>query len=214
MTARSARRLTVALLTAMALALPASSWAAEAPDATIQRTVDAALTVLRDKSLAGGDKRSERLAALRKVADKVFDWEDMAKRSLGVHWRSIDDAQRKRFIAVFTDLLAEHYMGDLDRFRGSETVTVDGAVADGDDQVVKTTLKTASHETVPIDYYMHQEGDQWWIHDATIEGVSLTNHYRKSFSRVLVNGTFDDLLAKLERKQKAVQGSGGSTASD
>jgi ABC-type transporter MlaC component len=66
--------------------------------------------------------------------------------------------------------------------------------------VVKTVLVTHSRERVPIVYFMHQQNERWVIHDFSVEGVSLVNHYRKSFSNFLVNHTFDNLLDRLKAR--------------
>jgi len=109
--------------------------------------------------------------------------------------------QRSRFVEVFKDILAAQYMDDIDRFQGTETVTVDGSTAEGDDTVVvNTTLTTASRERVPIDYRMRSERGDWKVVDLSIEGVSLVNHFRKTFSSGLANMTVDQLIDRLKRQ--------------
>jgi phospholipid transport system substrate-binding protein len=178
----------------------------ESPKALVQDTVDRALAVLRDPKMQGKDKRRERFERVREIVAAVFDWEDMARRSLGVHWRSIDDAQRQRYVALFKELLAERYMEDINRFRGDERVIVHDMHKDGDVFRVDTTVITHSREKVPINYFMHASGSRYRIHDFSVEGVSLVNHYRKSFSRFLVNRPFDQLIDRLQRKAGKAQG--------
>lgn len=187
------------------VARPALAETKSAED-TVKATIDSVLTILRDPQWHGADQRSERVKRLRSVADAVFDWAEMSKRSLGVHWRSIDDAQRKKFAEVFSDLLAEHYMNDIDRFRGTEIVTVLGTDEMGEDRNVKTTLTTASGEIIPIHYLLSKEKDGWHVFDVNIEGVSLVNHYRKGFSRQLANRSFDQLLDQLTKKRGRASG--------
>ena len=57
------------------------------PEQIIGDRIDAVLEFLRDPSLQGADKRAERHRKLRAVAGEIFDWAEMARRSLGVHWR-------------------------------------------------------------------------------------------------------------------------------
>jgi phospholipid transport system substrate-binding protein len=169
----------------------------------MKNTVDAAFAVLKDRSLAGREKRPQRIASLRAVADRVFNWAEMARSSLGAQWRNLDGQQRTRFVEVFKDVLASQYMDDIDRFQGTEVVTVDGSTAQGDDVVVKTTLVTSSRDRVPIDYLMQaQQGarDSWMVVDITIEGVSLVNHFRKTFAGALANMTIDQLIDRLKRQ--------------
>lgn len=182
------------------LALAPEARAQSARD-VVKRTVDQVFAVLRATEGDSAQMRAERLEKLRAIADDVFDWEEMARRSLGVHWRSATESQRQRYLSVFRDLLAEQYIDDMDKFRGTETVNIHGQQPAGDTTVVRSTLITHSREKVPINYYMTRKNGRWRIHDISIEGVSLVNHYRKSFSRFLVNRDLDALLERLEAQR-------------
>jgi phospholipid transport system substrate-binding protein len=200
------RSLPVARVTVVAVAVVFAAMPGRAAEPTtgaegvVRKTVDEAFAVLKDKSLAGRDRRAQRIAALRRIADRTFDWSEIARSSIGSEWRTMSAQQRSRFVEVFKDILAAQYMDDIDRFQGTETVTVDGSTAEGDDTVVKTTLTTSSRERVPIDYRMRSERGDWKVVDLSIEGVSLVNHFRKTFSSGLANMTVDQLIERLKRQ--------------
>jgi phospholipid transport system substrate-binding protein len=206
----------LALCVVLIGAAGASAQPATTPKQLVERTVDQALAVLRDPKLQGPGKRGERFEKVRAIVSEAFDWEDMAQRSLGVHWRSIDAKKRARYVTLFKELLADRYMEDVNRFQGDEKVIVHDMHRDGGVYRVDTTIVTHSREKVPINYFLHAEGNSYRIHDFSVEGVSLVNHYRKAFSRFLVNRDFAALLQKLERKsgrsqqsmQDAAEGSG------
>ena len=183
--------------------------AQEQPKPVVEKTVQDALKILRDEKLKGD--RKLRIAKLREVADRTFDWEGMAKSSLGAPWRTLNDAQRRDFVEVFKELLAQRYMDDIDRFQGSEELTVGNADQQGELAVVKTTLFTVSREQIPIDYTMRLDNGKWRAQDISIEGISLVNHYRKTFARFLTNKTFDQLLQQLKTK---LGGPSGAAAKD
>lgn len=170
------------------------------PAVVIQTAVDEAFAILRDPALKKPEKRGERLAKLRVVADRVFDWTAMAQSSLGAAYRSINDAQRAEFLALFKDLIAKDYRDDLDRFMGDERVHVKSVEPRDQLRLVKTILVTHSRDQVPIDYLMHEQGSVWRAIDFSVEGVSLVNHYRKSFSRYLASHSFEELLARLRSR--------------
>jgi ABC-type transporter MlaC component len=178
---------------------PSGGGSAEA-QATVRKSIDEALAILRDKSLAGPARRRQRVAALKAVADRTFDWSAMARSSLGAPWRNFNPSQRARFVDVFKDVLAAQYMDDIDRFEGTEVVTVDGSSHEGDDEVVRTTLITASKERVPIDYRTQLESGQWRVVDLSVENVSLVNHFRKTFGTALGNMSPDQLIDHLRRQ--------------
>ena len=160
--------------------------AQEPPKQAVEKTVHDALKILRDEKLKGD--RKVRVQKLREVADRLFDWEAMAKSSLGAPWRNLNEAQRRDFVEVFKELLAQRYMDDIDRFQGSEELTVGNADQQGELAVVKTTLFTVSREQIPIDYTLRLDGGKWRAQDISIEGISLVNHYRKTFARYLKSG--------------------------
>jgi phospholipid transport system substrate-binding protein len=176
---------------------------AQTADAVIRETVDEAFRVLKDKALMGRERRGLRIASLRKIADRTFDWSTMARSSLGAPWRTLDAPRRAEFVEVFKDILAAQYIDDIDRFQGSEVVTVDSSAREGDETVVRTTLVTASRERVPIDYRMRSDDGRWRVVDLSIERVSLVNHFRKTFAAALANMTVPELIGRLKRQLPA-----------
>jgi ABC-type transporter MlaC component len=197
---RAVRRAACALGLLVVLGGAARAAVEGAPEAVIRKTVDEAFAVLKDPALAGKAHRAQRLSALRAIADRSFDWSEMARSSLGAPWRTLDGQKRAHFVDVFKDVLAARYMDDIDHFEGTETVTVDGSSRDGDDSIVKTTLTTASHERVPMDYRVRTTSGTSSIVDISIEGVSLVNHFRKTFASALVNMNIDQLIDRLSHQ--------------
>lgn len=191
------RRVFLSLLaTSLTTALPA--WAGPDARKVIETMVTDALKLLRDEGLK--KNATQRRAKIREVADRAFDWEAMARGSLGHHWRKLEPDQRTEFVRIFKDLIAKQYMDDVDRFRGNEDVKILSATPLGQLFMVKTQLVTTSNEKVPMDYTLHSVGETWKIEDMAIEGVSMVKHYRDTFNRFLVNKTFAELLEVLKRK--------------
>jgi phospholipid transport system substrate-binding protein len=171
---------------------------AQSSEQLIRATIDVVFALLRDPVLKKDTK--QRMLKLREAVDRTFDWDAMAQSSLGPPWRKLDDKQRKEFVGVFRELLAQEYMDDIDRFQGTEQVQVKGKDKSGELDIVKTLLITASREQVPMDYTLQKAGSRWMVVDLSVEGVSLVNHYRQTFSRFLANKQFPDLLQQLKRK--------------
>lgn len=173
--------------------------AADADSASqlVRGSVDAALKILKDPTLQGRPKRTARWGQLRAVSDEAFDWAAMSRRSLGVHWRKLNKAERERFVQTFKELLASHYLGQIDRFTGKEKLEYAGTNKTPEGIEVKMLLVTASREKVPLHFFVDERPK---VFDVSIEGVSIANHYRGVFSRQLINNDFNTLMKKLERK--------------
>ena len=135
----------------------------------VRKTIDRVLEVLRDPAVRGNAMRTERFGRIRKIVAEVFDWKDMARRSLGVHWPRSPTLSEDRYVDLFQDLLADRYMQDVDRFQGDEKVLVHDAHKDGDQYRVDTTVITHSRDKVPISYFMQARGDSYRIHDFSVE---------------------------------------------
>lgn len=180
------------------LSSPAKAEPRAEPKATISWLVDRAFATMRDEELK--KDRTARLRKLREIVDQVMDWPDMARSCLGPEWRKLDDQTRADFVNVFKDLLAKQYMSEVDKFSGTEKVEVQGLKQDGELSVVSTLLTTASKEKVPITYTLHSTTDGFRVNDFSVEGVSMVNHFRTTFSSYLVNNKFEDLLKQLKRK--------------
>jgi phospholipid transport system substrate-binding protein len=189
--------LVLAVGSAVSAQQPAKTEAA-APEQLIRETVDKVFKILRDPALKQDSK--QRMLKLREAVDRAFDWEGMAQSSLGPPWRKLDDKQRAEFVSVFKELLAQQYMDDIDRFQGTEQVQIKGTEKSGELQTVKTILVTSSREQVPMNYTLQNNGKRWAVVDLSIEGVSLVNHYRQTFSRFLANKQFPELMQQLKRK--------------
>jgi len=54
-----------------------------------------------------------------------------------------------------------------------------------------------------MDYRLRGAGERWSIVDISIEGVSLVNHYRKTFAAALVNMTVEQLTDRLSKQLPA-----------
>jgi phospholipid transport system substrate-binding protein len=197
----------IGVLIAVSVAGPAAfggEIGAVSPEAITRSACDRVLGILRDPALQGGQHRDERRKKLRAIADEVFDWEDMARRSLGTHWRKATLTQRTRFVHAFKEILADRYLNDIDGAQGNETYRIDRSVKTGDVILVDTTLITHSREPIAVSYTFHRVESGWRAHDVSIENVDLVEHYRTVFHRLLVNSSLDKLLITLEEKRAGI----------
>ncbi|HEX9442746.1 MAG TPA: ABC transporter substrate-binding protein, partial [Candidatus Binatia bacterium] len=128
-----------------------------------------------------------------------FDFDEMARRSLGAHWRSLDARQQREFVAAFTDLLEATYAKHIDLYDG-QRVAYTGEKVDEDFAEVNTKLVGKKGESYAIDYKLHRAGGKWKIYDVVAEGISVVNNYRSQFNRVMANSTIDALIKKMREK--------------
>ncbi|HEX6078047.1 MAG TPA: ABC transporter substrate-binding protein [Methylomirabilota bacterium] len=190
-----------AALLAVGLAVTAASPAvAGAPTEQLRGAVDRVLKTLEDPSLKGEGKINDRRAAVRKIANEIFDFSEIAKRSLARHWQPLSEAQRTEFVGLFADLLERSYISKIETY-GGEKIQYTTEKVDGDFATVSTRIVTKNGTEVPIDYRMTKRADRWLVYDVSIEGVSLVSSYRTQFNKIIQTSSYNELLAKLRTKQ-------------
>ena len=203
---RSLRRhVAQALLLALVLsAVTASPAAAGAPSDQLKAQIDRVLKTLDDPDLKKEGRARDRRAAVRKIANDIFDFGETARRSLGRHWQPRTAAERDEFVQLFADLLERSYISRVELY-GGEKIQYLGDTVEGEQGKVQTKLVTKGGSDIPIEYRMHKKGDRWLVYDVTIEGVSLIANYRTQFNKIIQTASYQELVKKMKAKQDETQ---------
>jgi len=166
------------------------------PTEQIRGTIDRAIGILKDPSLSAKGKKEERRDLLRKEIAPLFDFGEMAKRSLGPNWRERTPEERDRFVALFRELLENSYLGKIESYQG-EAIRYGKETVDGPYAEVKTVVVTSKGQEFSLDYRMLEDGGRYRIYDVVIEGISLVGNYRSQFNSILQKSSFGELMDKL-----------------
>ncbi len=185
---------------ALALMLIPLLWAAAAQASPAGDQFKADLNrVLKVLDETGGQTLEARRAAIRTVADPIFDWREMAARALAVHWQARTEAERTEFTRLFSDLIERAYVTKVEHYSG-EAVKFVGDRAEGALAVVQTRLVPAKGPETPIDYRLIEKDGRWRVYDVVIEGVSMVANYRTQFDRVIRTSSYAELVKRLKDK--------------
>ena len=175
----------------------ASAAGGEGPRVVVKRMTDAALGVLRDKSLSSDQKR-------RKLEDVVFpevDFDTMSRLVLARNWSRFSAEQQAEFVKQYKEHLSMTYGRNIENYR-NERVEIVGDQDEGrGDWVVKTKiLRGGGASDILVDYRLRKEGDVWRIIDIVIERVSLVANFRSQFQDVMSRGGPEKVLQLLRDK--------------
>ncbi len=193
---RALMNMTAALL---GFLIAASAAFALTPTETVKSRVDQALQSLGQAPATTPDAAQSRRAEIRRAADSLFDFPEMARRALGRHWADRTPTEREEFVRLFTDLIAHSYIGKIDRYAG-EAIAYTGERVDGDEASVRSQVVTANGSQIPIEYRLHRVNDNWSAYDVLIENVSLVGTYRSQFDRIIKAESFAQLVRRLRQK--------------
>lgn len=174
-----------------------ASLAFAGPSDDVKKTVDEVVRIVASKEMKQNDQK--RRQALKKTISLVFDYSEMAKRSLGKHWNQRTPAERKQFAELFATLLENSYAGKIESYNNEKIVYLK-EIVDGDHAEVKSKVVTAKRDEFTLDYRMIKQNGKWMAYDVVIEGVSLVSNYRTQFNKIITSGGYSELVKKLETK--------------
>ena len=125
----------------LCLAFPGPASATDSPLEVIQTTMHKIVAILQDPAYQDPDQSQVRIQKVREVALPQFDSREIAKRTLGIHWRDRTEEQRQEFIRLFTDLIEKTYSSTLDRYREDtefffDREHIDGSYAEVDSRIL------------------------------------------------------------------------------
>jgi phospholipid transport system substrate-binding protein len=190
----------VVLAAVLAVAVAPAPASAGVPTEQLKGAVERVLKTLDDPMYKGETKLAERRAAVRKIANEIFDFAEIAKRSMARHWQPLSEAQRTEFVGLFADLLERSYISKIETY-GGEKIQYTAERMDGDYSVVSTRIVTKNGTEVPVDYRMVKRSERWLVYDVSIEGVSLVSNYRTQFNKIIQTTSYRELVSKLRNKQ-------------
>jgi phospholipid transport system substrate-binding protein len=189
-----------ALLSGLLLVSTPSRVQAGEPQEKVRETVDAVLAVLQDKSMQGQENTEKRREKMRQAVFQRFGFEEMAQRALGQHWPKRTPAEKKEFVALFSDLLERSYINKIESYTGEQQVLYTKETIDKDYATVRTEIVAKRDANVEVLYQLLRRNGTWQVYDVVIEGVSLVNNYRTQFNNIISHESYEALVKKLKLK--------------
>lgn len=163
----------------------------------VKKTVDDVVKIVSDKDLKKNDLKRRQL--LKKSISVIFDYNEMAKRSMGKHWNQRSAAEKKQFTELFASLLESSYAGKIESYNNEKIVYLK-ETQDGDYAELKSKVVTAKRDEYALDYRMLNQHGTWMVYDVVIEGVSLVSNYRSQFNKIIMSDGYPALVKKLQTK--------------
>jgi phospholipid transport system substrate-binding protein len=172
---------------------------AGAPLDTIKANANSVLEVLRDSKLKGDTGKKVKEQRVEAAADKLFDWVELSKRTLGLNWNKLSPEQRKEFVELYRTILKDAYVDKITSYT-NEQVSFTKEVPLSESTVEVQSFVVAKGVETPIFYRVIKKENEWKVYDVVIEGVSLISNYRTQFREILGNNPPEKLIETLRKK--------------
>ncbi len=194
----------IVLVAACNFLLPLSVLA-DVPLAQLEKDIGELTAILDDKEYRESHTKDELKQKLIETAEDRFNWEEIAKRSLGLYWKERTVEEQKEFTRLLKDLLISSYLDKIiDNYSG-EKILFDKEVLKGDRAYIQFRIINNVETSISLGARMIQEKEQWMIYDLVIEGVSSVKNYRVQFYDIIRQSSYEELKKKLQEKVKALK---------
>jgi phospholipid transport system substrate-binding protein len=188
--------------------VPANAWASDAM-AEVKATVGQVLQILKNPEYKSA--LAQRRQKLRSVIGGHFDFADMSRSALGIHWKRLSEEQRREFVRLFTSLMEAAYMSRIESYSGQKIEFLKER-ADGPGYAeVYTSIVQNGAQPIRVNYRLKQTDSGWKVYDVLVDGISLVANYRNQFNRVINSKGYDGLVQQIKTKvNQAGAAAGGS----
>jgi phospholipid transport system substrate-binding protein len=174
-----------------------------APDALARSVTDEVLAILRaDREIGSGNQKR----VIELIESKVlphFDSVRMTQLAVGRNWRQASPEQQKRLVEEFRTLLLRTYAAAFTAYRNQTVEYRPLRMQPNDEEVVvRSQILQPGGPPVAVDYSMGKTDRGWKVYDVAIEGVSLVQNYRSTFSAEVQRGGIEGLIKALAEKNR------------
>src|SRR5262245_24946563 len=187
------------MLAVMLGATPTLAAADEAPASKVVAKLNAVLQdTLQHSEQLGYQGRFDRILP---AVGSAFDVEFMAEKSIGRYWKTLNEADKLKWVTLFKEFTAANYAGNFDKYSGQRFELKGQAPDQNDTVVVQTMLINPGGEDVELNYRLRDTPSGPRIVDVYLKGtVSELALRRSDYTSVLERDGFDGLITTVRAK--------------
>ena len=168
----------------------------------IKASVARVLAIVQSEP-AGAPLTGPQRTEIRRVVEDLFDFDEMARRTLVQHWKDRSPNEQAEFVRLFIDVLERSYLTTIGNYPVTAVTFQGESVNDGYAQV-RSRIITDRRVDIPVEYRLLQNGAQWQVYDVMAAGVSLISSYRSQFNTIIRTSSFAQLLDRLRTREAHV----------
>ena len=180
--------------------IPLQGYAAT-PIETVETGVNNVIATLADPAFKAQPK-DQQIVTIGAEIDKVFDFEELSKRTLGKEWKKMSAEQRTEFVKLFRELLQGVYADRLLAYSDQKVLFDKEIMLKKGRAEVQSYLQTSDGKKIPLFYRLTDNSGSWKVYDVIIEGVSMVKNYRTQFRQIIAKDSPEKLLEVLREKTK------------
>ena len=165
------------------------------------KKIDNVILIVEDTTL----NKEQRNTKIVDTLTPIFDFELMAKLSLGKTWKTLNIQNREKFIDLYIKRMKQSYSSKIDAYK-DEKVVITKINQPKSNRIAIVTNLINKKTALEIEYKFYKPKKQknkkndWLIYDVVILGVSVIKTDKVQFKEYLQTHTITNLMDNLSKK--------------
>jgi ABC-type transporter MlaC component len=172
------------------------AWAASTGEAVVRGAIDSM------KGLPATEGHPDARRKLLDSLDNALALDLLAKQALGPQWAKLSEAERRHFVAIFTESLEKLAFPRAAAALTQVKLTYLGVARKDSSEVVRTTVANDQGGQMPIDFEVVERGNRWQIVDARIDGTSVAQEVSMRVQNALQSDGYQKLVEELQMQNR------------
>ena len=183
--------------------------------ATSQDAPSTPLNILRNHdarsreilALSSGDSlRPELHQQFKSHINTAFDFAELSRLSLGIHWVERSPDERAEFTRLFNDIIKEQNFDRFLEYYRKDNIAYQEGKIDAGKATVKALIPLEQGDQIEIIYHLHRLENQWLIFDLAIDGAITTEGNRRRYGRYIEKHSYAKLIRQLQKQLDRLMG--------
>ncbi|MCK4738111.1 MAG: ABC transporter substrate-binding protein, partial [Sulfurimonas sp.] len=148
--------------------------------------IDEVIVIVENKNLAIDERNGDIISVLT----PMFDFELMAKLSLGKAWKKVPKDDKQKFVDLYVERMEKSYSSKVDSYN-NEKVEVTKIEQPKKNRIRLITDLVSTNDSLEIVYKFYkpkkpkEAKDNWLVYDVEIKGVSILKADKAQFKEFL-----------------------------
>jgi phospholipid transport system substrate-binding protein len=175
---------------------------AQSPTQVLRNAQTKINKLLSKKTKEGSVEGKKNKEEVKKIVNTLLDYQELAKLSLGKHWKDRTEKEQIDFTGILRDLIESNYIKQI-RSNLGYTLEYRKEKNEGETAQVETVIKVKKNNRLTeiiIEYLLRKTKGSWMVYDLVTDGVSLVKNYRSQFNRIIRKESYEALVKKMKGK--------------
>lgn len=149
-------------------------------------------------------KENKKIEKIEKKLKETIDTSSIAEEAISPWIKKVSRQKVEEYRSLFEDIFLKSSLKKILKQKADKVKYRSTSCSSNKKCEVRTVLRYKGEETEIVYFLKLSKMNKWKVYDISIDGIKLTENYRKQFSKIIKEKGFDELINKLKKKLKGL----------